>query len=303
MTRIAFLGTPEAAVPSLRILADREEVSVVLTRPDRPAGRKRRLQAPPVKIAATELGLPVVQPESRAELLSFVESTPAPDLGVVVAFGMILPSPVLNWPRHRFLNLHFSLLPRWRGAAPVERALMAGDQRTGVSVMVMEEGLDTGPVIAHESVEIGRDDTGGSLTNRLAGLGASLLAATVPAWTTGDCRAIPQQRDGATYADRILSADRHLNTNMDSEEAINVVRALAPAPGAQLIIGPQPHKILALAPSDLRTAPGTWIDMAGRPVLGFADASLEVVTIQPPGKKPMSGADWLRGRDLPGAVD
>lgn len=285
------------------MLTDRERISVVLTRPDKPAGRKRRLQAPPVKIAATELELPVVQPETRAELLSFVESTPAPDLGIVVAFGMILPPPVLNWPRHGFLNLHFSLLPRWRGAAPVARALMAGDQQTGVSVTVMDEGLDTGPVIAHESVDIDPGDTGGSLTDRLAELGASLLAATVPAWTAGNCLAIPQRREGATYADRILSADRLLDTNATSDEAINRVRALAPAPGAQLTIGAQPHRILALAPSDLHTSPGTWVDMGGRPVLGFADASLEVVTIQPPGKKPMSGADWLRGRDLPGAVD
>lgn len=297
--RTVFLGTPGDAVPSLRALSRISDIDLVVTRPDAQRGRHRRLHPPPVKEAALDLGLEVAQPGSGEELLRALEHRSI-DVGVVVAFGMILRPPVLALPKHGFVNVHFSLLPRWRGAAPVERSIMAGDEETGVTIMLMDEGLDTGPVLAREATEIEYSDTGGSLRRRLATLGATLLAETLPLWVTGDVEPRRQTDDGATYAARLQSEDRLLATSMGAREAWNAVRALSPDIGAQLEIEGVRHKILGAGLSPATLAPGEWTTVEGSPVLGFADGSVELTSIQPPGKRAMSGADWLRGRSLPG---
>lgn len=294
-----FMGTPEAAIPSLRALAEGSDVQLVVTRPDRPQGRHRRVAPPPVKVAAEELGLEVFQPHSTPELIAQTALLPVPDVGVVVAFGMILRPQTLEHPERGFLNVHFSLLPRWRGAAPVERAIMVGDTESGVSLMEMDVGLDTGPVAAVSRTNILPTETGGALTERLAVMGADLLTSTLPGWVDHRISPTPQDDEGATYAARIEAADRHLDPTLRVAEAINRVRALAPVPGAQLELDGRPHRVLALEESEVDTSPGQWSDRDGHPHIGFADGSARVITIQPPGKRAMGGADWLRGRTLP----
>lgn len=294
------MGTPEAAVPSLEALAAITDVRLVVTRPDRPRGRSRQPQPPPIKHAAEQLGLEVAQPESSDGLSDALEGRSF-DVGVVVAFGMILRPQVLAIPRHGILNVHFSLLPRWRGAAPVERAVMAGDRQTGVTIMLMDEGLDTGPILAQQSTPIGEEETGGDLRTRLAALGAELLVETLPSWVEGTLEPRPQPDDGAIYAPRLTPEDRILVPTMPAEEALNRIRALAPDIGAQLEIEGERHKILSARPHPMALDPGTWSAPDGRPVIGFSGASLEVTSIQPPGKRPMTGADWLRGRRLRGS--
>lgn len=292
------MGTPEAAIPSLEALADIATVELVVTRPDRPRGRSRRLQPPPVKNAAQRLGLPVVQPESSRALVELMESR-SPDLGVVVAFGMILRSEVLARPRRGFLNVHFSLLPRWRGASPVERAIMAGDTDTGVTIMAMDEGLDTGPIVSQRPTPIGAEETGGELRTRLAALGADLLARTVTGWMAGDLAAVPQDDSEAVYASRIEAEDRLITPEMKVVEACDRVRALAPRPGARLSIEGEFHRILKCRPSPEPLGPGRWARIDGSPAVGLADGAVEVLLIQPPGKREMTGEAWLRGRRLP----
>lgn len=298
MTSVVFMGTPEAAVPSLEALTRIADVSLVVTRPDRPRGRSRRLQAPPIKEAAEQLGLAVAQPENSTALAECVVGRVF-DVGVVVAFGMILRAELLAMPERGFLNVHFSLLPRWRGAAPVERALMAGDTESGITIMAMDEGLDTGPIVAQAATAVGPEETGGSLRTRLASMGADLLVEVLPGWVAGDIVAESQPQAASTYAARLEANDRLLETSMTTEEVSNRVRALAPDPGALLQIEGVSHKILEVAASARHLSAGAWEEVDGRPVIGFSDRALEILTIQPAGKKPMSGEAWLRGRRLP----
>ncbi len=293
------MGTPAAAVPTLGALAKEAEVDPVVTRPDSPRGRSRRLTPSPVAIAARHLGLRVIKPGTKAALAELLTAEPSPDVGVVVAFGMILPTEVLSWPLHGLLNVHFSLLPRWRGAAPVQRAIMAGDPVTGITIMKMDEGLDTGPIITQRSIDVAPDDTGGETTEKLANLGAGLTVGVVRDWVDGTITARPQPEEGATYASRLTPADRRVETSSGVIEARNRVRALAPQPGAQIWIDGQPHKLLEVRPAEAEVEPGEWSAPAGVPLLGLADGALEIVAIQPPGRRPMSGTAWLRGHPLP----
>lgn len=297
--RTVFMGTPDEATPSLRALAEVAEIDLVVTRPDRPRGRSRRILPPPVKQAAIEMGLQVAQPLSTRELM---ETVPPVDAGVVVAFGMILPPELLAIPRRGFLNVHFSLLPRWRGAAPVERVIMAGDVETGVTIIELDPGLDTGPIVATRSTPIEASDTGGSLRRRLAEMGADLLADTLGEWWSGRITPRPQPEHG-TYAKRLTAEDRRLGSHLGAIEFVNRVRALAPAPGAQLWIEDRPHRIL-LASAAMPTIPSlTWTEQRGVPVLAVADGRVLIMAIQPPGKRVMTGEEWLRGRSLPGSGD
>lgn len=296
--RTVFAGTPPEAVPSLEALSRIGEVDLVITRPDRPQGRSRAPRPPAVKTAAASLGLTVAQPATAGELEE-VLGTRAFDVGVVVAFGMILRPLALAAPSAGFLNVHFSLLPRWRGAAPVERAIMAGDTSTGVSIMVMDEGLDTGPVVTREEIPIHAGDTGGSLRERLAYMGARLLGDTLPAWFEGQLGAVPQDPAGATYAARIEPGDRLVSSGMSVVEFVDRVRALSPTPGARLMIGSEYHKILGATPADDGPNRGEWESSDGLPRFGLADGSVLIGEIQPPGRRPMTGEEWLRGRRLP----
>lgn len=296
MARVVFLGTPQAAVPTLELLEEAHDVGLVITQPDRPKGRSKKPMPPPVKEFATARGLHIEQPGNRRELAETIQASGPFDVGVVVAYGRILRSAVLQAPAHGLLNVHFSLLPRWRGAAPVARALMAGDTMTGVTIMKLEEGLDTGPVLTAQAIDIPESDDKGALTARLADLGARLLVDVLPRYLSGELQPVPQSDEGLTYAEKIASEDRLITQHADAASVVAKVRALAPSPVATLVIDDEPHKIYEARLRDDPVDPGTWVAIDGRPVAGFRDGAVELVTLQPPGRNPQSGADWVNGR-------
>jgi methionyl-tRNA formyltransferase len=251
---------------------------------------------PPVKVRAEELGLRVLQPESKADLGTTLNDLAPFDVGVVVAYGRILTEPMLDVPGSGFLNVHFSLLPRWRGAAPVARAIMAGDMMSGVTIIRLEKGLDTGPVLTAQAVDILPDENAGQLTDRLAKLGARLVVAVLPGYLEGSVTATIQSDEGATYANKLLRDDRLLDQFAQPDEFINRVRALAPTPGATLVVDQTLHKILGAARASVDVGRGRWREFDGALVLGVTDGTVEVTELQPEGKRRMSAADWLRGR-------
>ncbi|HLF60049.1 MAG TPA: methionyl-tRNA formyltransferase [Acidimicrobiia bacterium] len=296
MTRIVFLGTPGAAVPTLETLAHDFDIGLVVTRPDRPRGRSRRVQPSPVKVRADELGLMVRQPSRPTELAGLLRDAGHFDVGVVVAFGMILDPEALVVPDRGMLNVHFSLLPRWRGAAPVARALMAGDPMSGVTIIRLNEGLDTGPVLTAQAVDILKEETAGELTGRLSALGARLLEDVLPGYLAGEVVPVPQVDEGAAYAAKLGSDERPLRPTMSRVEAVNRVRALSPTPAATLDLDGETHKVLRAQLHPLLLAPGSLEVVDGHPVIGMTDGGVELVAIQPPGKRAMPGPDWARGR-------
>jgi methionyl-tRNA formyltransferase len=296
VSRVAFLGTPEAALPTLRSLAAGHDIAVVITQPDRAKGRGRAISPPPVKIEGDRLGLPVVQPSSAGELRESLESAGNLDVAVVVAYGRILKPDALAVPGAGMLNLHFSLLPRWRGAAPVSRALMAGDPMTGVTIFRLDEGLDTGPVLTAQAVDIDDEETAGDLTSRLARLGARLMTGAIPPYLDGGLEPVPQSDEGLTYASKIQPQERVINVDGNRVEEVNRVRGLSPEPGASLIIDGETHQVLQARLHEAVPEPGRWLDFDGVPVAGLDDGGVQLVTLLPPGKRPMSGESWLRGR-------
>lgn len=297
MARVVFLGTPRAAVPTLDALVVDHDVGLVITQPDRPRGRSGTPQPPPVKERAAEHGLDVAQPSTSGELATAIEEYGPFDVGVVVAFGRILRIEVLELARHGMVNVHFSLLPRWRGAAPVARALMSGDSMTGVTIMKLDEGLDTGPIISAQAIDIPPDDDVGMLTDRLATMGARLLVRELPRYLSGELEPAPQTDEGATYAPKIEKSDRPIDVDADAESIVAQVRALSPSPAATLEIDGQTHKVLAAQVSEHEVEKATWSDVAGRPVVGVGNgSSIELLIVQPPGKTPQPGVDWLHGR-------
>ena len=303
MARVVFLGTPQAAVPSLHELTRHHEVVSVITQPDRPKGRSGRPVPPPVKTAAIDLGLAVAQPQSRGELTSAVSEAGPVDIGVVVAFGRILGREALEIPSHGMVNAHFSLLPRWRGAAPVERALLAGDPMTGVTIIRLDEGLDTGQVLTAQAVDIEPDENGGELTRRLADLAARLLGQTLGHYLTGDLVPVGQTDEGATYADKLTAQDRSLDAGGDVSSFVSRVRALAPEPGATLQIDGDPIQVLAVRRHHGAVPVGHWRVVDGAPVVGVSDGSVELLVVKRPGKRTMDGMAWVRGlRKSSGAV-
>lgn len=296
MSKIVFFGTPEEAVPTLELLSQRHDVSLVVTRPDKPRGRSGRPQPPPVKQEATRLGLAVAQPTTAGELAEAIESAGPFDLGAVVAYGRLLRPEVIDAPRHGTLNIHFSLLPRWRGAAPVARALMAGDTMTGVTIIRLDPGLDTGPVLTAQLIDIHPAEDAGTLTARLAVLGARLLVSVIPGYLSGEVVPVPQSDEGVTYAEKIAPPDRPLAGIMDGPEFLARIRGLAPEPGAILHIDGEPHKVLAARLEGDAPPEGTWELRNGLPVVGVAGSGVALVTLQPPGGRPMGGEAWARGR-------
>jgi methionyl-tRNA formyltransferase len=298
MSRIVFLGTPEAAVPSLDALSDEHDVGLVVTQPDRPKGRSGRPTPPTIKEFAISTGLTVVQPGSPEALSGALQSHGPFDIGVVVAYGRLLRSDVLAIPRHGMINVHFSLLPRWRGAAPVARALMAGDTMTGVTIIKLDEGLDTGPVLTAQALDIDLDVDLGTLTERLAKMGASLLIRARPEFLDGVLRPVEQSDDGMTYAAKVTSEDRSLSVEATPEVFLNHVRGLSPRPGAIIDIDGRPHKILQATTSSHHVKTGSWVSTDGAVVIGVQGGAIEVVLLQPPGKTPQLGPDWARGRRI-----
>lgn len=302
MTRVVFLGTPPAAVPTLELLDAGFEVGLVVTRPDRPKGRSGRPSPPPVKEIARGLGLAVAQPTSGGELRARLEESSPFDVGVVVAYGRILTSDVLAIPARGMVNVHFSLLPRWRGAAPVQRALMAGDEMTGVSIIRLDEGLDTGPVLTAQAIDIPAEDDAGSLSERLALIGARLLVAVLDDYVAGRVVPVTQSDDGVTYAEKIISDDRPLDVSGTVQQFVRKVRALAPEPAATLVIDGDVHKIFRAAPHEESPPQGTWVEHDGLPVIGTADGGVSLLALQPPGRRVQAGEDWIRGRRRPGGT-
>lgn len=296
MARVVFLGTPQAAVPTLEVLAADHDVGLVITQPDRPRGRSGTPQPPPVKEKARAHGVEVSQPATSGDIALVMREAGPFDVGVVVAYGRILRPEVLALAAHGLLNVHFSLLPRWRGAAPVARALMAGDKMTGVTIIKLDEGLDTGPVLTAQAVDILPDDDAGALTDRLAHLGARLLSETLPGYLAGDLKPVPQTDEGLVYADKVEKEERPIDPDTAAPAVVAKVRGLAPEPAATLKIDGETHKILSARLYDTEVEEGHWSVVDGVPVVGFPGGVVELVTLQPPGKKAMSGADWARGR-------
>jgi methionyl-tRNA formyltransferase len=296
--RLVFAGTPDFAVPSLRAAAQRNEVVAVYTQPDRPAGRGRGLQASPVKREALARGIPVLQPESlKSELAREALRALKPDLLIVVAYGLILPQAILDIPAHGGWNVHASLLPRWRGAAPIQRAIQAGDAETGVCLMRMEKGLDTGPVLLSQAIAIGENETGGQLHDRLAALGAQTLADGLGLLRAG-LRPVaqPQSTDGVTYAHKLDKAEAKLDWSQPADVLARKVRAFNPWPMAEAMLAGERlriHEAHALAmqhpgaPGELLGATRDGIDVA------CGDGVLRIVTLQREGGKAITAADFV----------
>jgi methionyl-tRNA formyltransferase len=299
--RLVFAGTPEFAVPSLIAAARRNEVVAAYTQPDRPAGRGRALSPSPVKRAALERGIEVFQPESlKTQVARDALAALKPDLLVVVAYGLILPKSILSIPAHGCWNVHASLLPRWRGAAPVQRAIEAGDTQTGVCLMQMEAGLDTGPVLLSQPLDIGADETGGQLHDRLAALGAQVLADGLGLLRAG-IRPVPrpQPSEGVTYAHKLDKAEAKLDWSQPATTLANKVRAFNPWPMAEAMVAGERLRIHAASalPLDQGAAPGTVL-AAGRDGLDVAcgQGALRIRTLQREGGKAITAADFLNAR-------
>jgi methionyl-tRNA formyltransferase len=304
---VVFAGTPDFALPSLdAIAASRHRIQAVLTQPDRPSGRGRHLAASPVKQRALALGLPLRQPATLQDAGAAREIAAfAPGVMVVVAYGLLLPPEILRLPRHGCLNVHASLLPRWRGAAPVARAILAGDERTGVCVMRLEAGLDTGPVMLRREVAIGARETAGELEARLAEEGGAAIVAALDALAAGSAAFTPQDPRGATWAGKLTKAEARLDWREDAAALARRVRALHPRPvaettldGAQLRI----HEAEAVAAAPGRI-PGT-ILAAGADgiVVKTGDAALALRRVQLPGRRAVSAGELANARPLVGKV-
>ena len=293
--RVVFMGTPEAAVPSLRAVADAFDVVAVYTRRDRPRGRGLKVIGSEVKLAAEEFGVEVVQPKSLRTEAERLRSF-GPDAIVVVAYGMLLPPDVLGVPRLGCVNVHFSLLPRWRGAAPVERAILAGDERSGITSMLMDPGLDTGPVLHAEVVDIAPDDTTGTLRGRLAGRAGPLLVRTLRELDAGTGTPQPQDDAAATIAPKIDPAEAELDPHAPARELERRVRAMDPAPGAFLWFRGHRLKIWKAAWEPGVGAPATIasVDPDGIAVQ-TSDGRLRLVEVQAEGKRRMAADAFARG--------
>jgi methionyl-tRNA formyltransferase len=304
--RIAFAGTPQFALPALRaLLASRHRVVGVLTQPDRPAGRGRELRASPIKLLATEHGLPVAQPatlktaEGRAVLHGW-----SPDLMVVVAYGLILPAPVLALPRLGCLNIHGSVLPRWRGAAPIQRAVLAGDGETGISIMQLDEGLDTGPVLLERRRPIGLRDTAGDLHDALSELGAAALLEAIDGLITGELLPRAQSTEGVTYAAKIQKGEARIEWSAPAVQIDRKVRAFNPWPVAETHLAGEGVRLLRSSVADAQAreaAPGTLLGLADDGLrIACGEGVLAVSELQRAGKRPVSARDFANAVRLAG---
>lgn len=300
--RIVFAGTPAFAATALQCLleAPGHDVVAVYTQPDRAAGRGRRLNAGPVKRLASDLAIPVCQPSSLREPGSAgALAAYAPEVLVVAAYGLLLPAEILAVPSRTSLNIHASLLPRWRGAAPIQRAILAGDDQTGISIMQIVQALDAGPVLMREATAIDEHDDAGSLHDRLAAIGGRLIVAALDAVAAGTARAEPQDETGVTYAAKIDKGELALDPGRDAASAARQVRAFAPAPGAWTMLGDLRVRLLAAtaAPEAAHgLAPGTVVRQGNRR-LGVACASgvLWLDRIQAAGREPRTVAEFING--------
>ena len=292
--KIIFMGTPEFSVPVLEALHQRHEIVAVYCQPPRPAGRGKADRPSPVQARAEALGLPVRHPVSlRSEDAMRDFAALGADVAVVVAYGLILPQAVLDAPPLGCLNIHASLLPRWRGAAPIQRAIMAGDRETGVCIMQMEAGLDTGPVLLCEAVEIGAEETTADLHDRLSTLGARLI---VQALDRLPLPAVPQPVEGVTYAAKIDKAEARVDWSRPAAEVDRLIRGLSPFPGAWVEVNGERVKLLRSRLVDRAGAPGR---VLGGFTVACGEGAVEITEAQREGKRPMPASDVLRGLILP----
>ena len=297
--KIVFMGTPDFSVPALRAIAAQHEVVAVYTQPPRPAGRGQQPRPSPVQTCAEALGLPVRHPvslrtpEAQAEFVAL-----GADVAVVVAYGLILPQPVLDAPRMGCLNIHASLLPRWRGAAPIHRAILAGDAETGVCIMQMEAGLDTGPVLLRAATPIGAEETTADLHDRLSAMGAGLILQALD--HLPDLTPEPQPDAGVTYAQKIDKAEARIDWTAPAAEVDRRIRALSPFPGAWCEMGGERVKLLRSRMAPGHGAPGQVLQGL---TIACGTGAVEITEAQRPGRKPVAGAEFLKGFDLPARLD
>lgn len=296
--RVIFMGTPEFSVPALRAVAAAHEVACVYTQPPRAAGRGQKARLSPVHAAADGMGLMVRHPVSLkgAEAQSEFAALQA-DVAVVVAYGLILPVPVLEAPRLGCLNIHASILPRWRGAAPIHRAIMAGDAETGVAIMQMEAGLDTGPVLAEARTAIGAEEVTADLHDRLAAMGAALIVEVLARLPVP---AVPQPEAGVTYAAKIDKAEARVDWTRPAVEVDRQIRGLSPFPGAWCEIAGERVKLLRSRLAEGEGAPG---EVLGGFRIACGAGAVEVLEAQRAGKRPMTAEELLRGWELPARLD
>ncbi len=298
--RIVFMGTPDFSVPVLDALVEAgHDIVCVYCQPPRPAGRGKRERPSPVQARAAALGLPVrhpvsLKPDSAQAEFAALDA----DIGVVVAYGLILPRAVLDAPRRGCLNVHASLLPRWRGAAPIQRAIMAGDAETGICIMRMEAGLDTGPVLLRKAVSIGPEETAGELHDRLSSLGAEAIVEALD--RIDDLSPELQPEAGVTYAEKIDKAEARIDWTEPAEDIARTIRGLSPFPGAWTMIGGKRLKLHGARAVEGAGAPGTVLRGL---TIAAGEGAVEITRVQPEGRPPMAAEDWLRGaRIAPGDV-
>jgi methionyl-tRNA formyltransferase len=294
---IIFMGSPDFALPSLKALAENFHVSAVVTQPDRQAGRGKTLTPPPVKQLALELGIEVIQPETLRsdDALERLKSF-HPDVIVVAAFGQILRENVLELPPHGCVNVHASLLPRWRGASPINAAILHGDRETGVTLMQMDVGLDTGPMIASRTIEIPEDTTAGEISDQLAELGGEMLVDILPRYLAGDISPAPQDDSLATYAPMLKKSDGKLDFEQQTEQLARQIRAYHPWPGSFTHWKDKPLKIhKAIAVHGMIGEPGKTTIHNSLPAIYAVDGLLILEELQPAGKKRMDGVTFLNG--------
>lgn len=290
------MGSPDFSLPALRALADVYKVVGVVTQPDRAAGRGRELKPPPVKLLAQELKIPVIQPEKlrQPEAMEQLRLW-NPDLIVVVAFGQILKKDVLYLPRFGSLNVHASLLPRWRGAAPINAAILHGDEETGITIMKMDVGLDTGPILTQRSIPLTRADTAGSVFEKLSHLGTDLLIETLPDYFSGKLEPVPQPEEGVTYAPMLKKEEGLLDFTHPAEELERRVRAFNPWPGAFMDFAGTLLKIHRAHVEAENAEVGQRLVYRDQPAVGAANGLLILDEVQSAGKKSMSGKSFLAG--------
>lgn len=302
MAKVVFMGTPDFAVPVLKALIEQHQVLGVITQPDRPAGRGKQVQESPVKQAAVQAGIPVFQPEKLRKkdtidkLIAWQGEQP--DLYVVAAFGQILPQRVLDIPKYGSINVHASLLPRWRGAAPIHAAIRAGDAESGVTIMKMDAGLDTGPMLSKRAISLAPDETGQSLHDKLCVIGAELLIETLLGYLSGAIRPEPQPDDGVTIAPQIDKAEGRIDWSQDAASIERLVRAFTPWPGTFTVWDGKLLKILSVAPPPFPAVQGDAgrvIEHSGRIGVTTGDGVLFPLMVQLEGKKAVSIDDFARG--------
>ena len=299
--RAVFFGTPAIAVPALRALAEVAEIVGVVCQPDRPAGRGLNLQPPAVKVAALELGCEVHQPvKVKTGNLDEWLRERTPDVALVMAYGRILPPAVLAAPTRGCMNLHASLLPRWRGAAPINWSIIHGDRETGICLMQMDEGLDTGPVYARRVIPIGDQETAGELAERLAATSAELVREELARAVAGELAAVPQEHEAASHAAPLERADGALNFSRTARDLVNLVRGLAPRPGAHTLLNGRPLKIAQarLVPNGPRGEAGLVSVYDKQVLVSTVDGAFELCRAQLEGRKELPAIDLVNGRAL-----